>query len=333
MKLPLAFSAPLIQDLRASRAGQFSPLTSQTFERIGQFGLRELPSIVGALVRQGKLPAEYPNLVPALAGTPDFVAFAASQFGRGKLAPTVDDWTRLLDGLAKTAWAIYGATLGASIGGALGGPEGARLGALKGAQIASTAAGLTADLVRTWTASTFQELAHLPVLKQMVDNWVAHVASANAHGVRPRSFTEMFPEALANPAFDRSTVLQIDSLTTQAIQTTGATSQKLSASALSLPQREPSWKREAAWNKVSFWPPPCPPEKCGGGGGAAIGSSSSIKLAGPPPPPQGGGALFSSADVVKAAAAHRDKSSAGVSALVQQQGFVTPFLLFCRPAQ
>ena len=50
LKVPLTFASPILQDLQATRAGQFNPWTSQTLERVGQFGLKELPTLVNQLV-------------------------------------------------------------------------------------------------------------------------------------------------------------------------------------------------------------------------------------------------------------------------------------------
>lgn len=194
-KLPLSFAAPLIQDLAAAKKGEFHPLTSKTLERVGEFGISELPGIVKDLKNAGRLPASF-NLSPVLAGLPDIVAGGAAQVGRGKLAPSIDEWTHYLDGINKASWAVVGQMVGG----------------LKGADIASTSAGLTADILRGATYPIFQNVANDPVRKQMVQDFRTHIEAAVGHGVQAQTFTKMFtPQLIREAGMDLKTVAELDS--------------------------------------------------------------------------------------------------------------------------
>ena len=138
MKVPLSFAGAAMGDARAAGEGKLNPLTAQSLERLGRFGMRELPKVVSTLEAAGKLPSGYTTtLSPILAGLPDIAAAGASQVGRQSAVPSVAEVTRYLDGVNKACWATVGALVAAP-----GGPAASA----RGASIASTSAGLVADI-------------------------------------------------------------------------------------------------------------------------------------------------------------------------------------------
>ncbi|MCX5884413.1 MAG: tetratricopeptide repeat protein [Proteobacteria bacterium] len=194
MKVPLAFSGAIIADIKNAQSGQFGLFTSHTLERVGEFGLKELPGIVNVLKEQGKLPSNY-NLSPILAGLPDITAGAASQMGRRSTLPSIEEVTHYLDGINKAAWATVGALVG--------GP--------RGSSIASTASGLAADIGRGVTLPIFEYAANNPVRKQMVQDYLLHVEAAMGHGVPAKTFSDMFgPTLISKVGFDSKRVADLD---------------------------------------------------------------------------------------------------------------------------
>jgi tetratricopeptide (TPR) repeat protein len=188
------FTGAVIMDLDEMRQGRYRVLASHTFERLGEFGMKMLPGIVDDLKSKGMLPSSF-SLSPILSGLPDFAKGIGSQVGRRQLMPTVDEWTHYLDGLNKASWATVGTMLGGPVGG----------------RIASTVAGLAADIGRGYTESIFQHWAHNSVRNQMKEDYFTHVNSAIQHGLIPKSFSETFGSSLIKQSgFDTKTVAELD---------------------------------------------------------------------------------------------------------------------------
>jgi len=317
MKVPLAFTAPIIQDLRSARAGQFSPLTSQTLERVGELGLKQMPRIVDALKQAGRLPASF-NLPPTTFGIDEFVAGGASQLGRGTWRPSVDEVTRYLDGLNKMSWAVVGYLKG--------GPKAAR--------IAESAAGLTADVLRGATEPLFQRWAHDPVRKQMLSDWRTHVEAATARGVPAKTFTEMFtPRLVTQVGFDTKTVAELDNYTSWANASAGGKTMRptIPTGVPDLSQLDPAWKRPYI-DLTKRYMGPFPPDKFGGAGVPSYRLPSTDLLG----DKRGGVKL--KADVVKGQPADTSGIFGGEGAATgagsrEQQGLLCPFLLFCAAPQ
>jgi len=264
MKVPLAFAAPVMGDVRSAGQGTFHPLTSQSLERVGKFGMSELPKIIGVLETQGRLPSGYlARVTPFLAGAPDIVAGAASQVGRGAAIPTVPEVTHYLDGVNKACWATVGALVASP-----GGPTAMA----RGASIASTSAGLVADIARGQTYTLFENAALDPVRKQMVSDFRIHVNAAVGHGFQAKTFSEMFtPQDVSRLGFSPKLVAELDASARMANN-----SRALTNTNIRLPDRLPIYSDS---DNISKFKPLFPP----GGGG-------------PPPPPGGGGAAVPNLD-------------------------------------
>jgi tetratricopeptide (TPR) repeat protein len=353
MKAPMAVSGSIMRDLATSRNQKSNFFTSQSLETIGRFGLKELPKLVDRLVTEGRLPSYYRDYLnsPLMKGVPDLVAGAASQVGRGQWMPSVDEVTQYLDGLNKIAWATVGGLVGGS----------------KGASIASTAAGLTADIVRGASEPLFRQWASSPVRKTTIENWRAHVDAAIAHGVAAKTFSEMYtPQDLKQMGFDATTIAEFDDQTRwynsslDYRRPSGATSASLQNLQRPMPTsttllQDDVWKKPALpWRRRNDVPPP---------------TRSDLFIppsAGPPPPPSGGdprrrqpegavgsatnppnnrlpstaspgdkrGGVKMKADVVKGAPADMSEMFGGGASgkstvATQQEGLFSPFLLFC----
>jgi hypothetical protein len=316
LKVPLAFAGPAIQDAQAGRAGQFNPWMSQTLERAGQFGLGELPQLTANLVKQGKLPANYNNLSPFLAGLPDIVAAGASQVGRGQLAPTVDEVTHYLDGINKASWAV--------VGGLVGGP--------KGADIAATAGGLTADVIRGATEPLFRQWAQEPVRREVIENFRAEVATAGAYGLPAKTLSEMFtPQYLDQIGIRQNTVAELDNYarwanSTRTLQSAPLQNLQMPIPVGIVPTQEDSWKKPSIG---SF-----PPFKFD----AAAVAPSTYRLPSAALPEDKRGGVAMKTDVVKGAPADTSEMFGGraneapkvtSAASYEQNGLWSPPLLFC----
>jgi len=262
MQVPLAFAAPVMGDIRSAGEGRFHPLTSQSLERIGKFGMGELPKIIATLETQGRLPTGYLARVnPFLAAAPDIVAGAASQIGRGSRIPSVSEVTHYLDGVNKACWATVGALVAAP-----GGPAAMA----RGASIASTTAGLTADIVRGQTYTFFENAALDPVRKQMVSDFRIHVEAAVGHGVDAKTFSDMFtPATVSRMNFSPKLVAELDASARMANSLRSSRGSLVDAN-IRLPDRPPiPDDRIRVYKRPDTLFPP--------GGG--------------PPPPGGGGAV------------------------------------------
>lgn len=186
MKVPLAFASPVMGDLRFKSDVK----TSQSLERLGKFGISEIPDIIATLESKGKLPSGYLSKVaPFLSGAPDIVAAAASQSGRGATTPSVAELTRYLDGVNKACWATVGALIASP-----GGPAAIA----RGASIGSTMAGLGADIARGMTYTSCEKDALEPVIKQMIKDFEFQRDAAVGHGVQAKTFSEMFTSQEVN---------------------------------------------------------------------------------------------------------------------------------------
>ena len=203
MKVPLSFAGAAIGDTRAAGEGKLNPLTSQSLERLGKFGISELPKVLSTLETAGKLPAGYTaTLTPILAGLPDITAASFSQIGRQSTVPTVAEVTKYLDGMNKACWATVGALVASP-----GGPAASA----RGASIASTSAGLAGDIARGWSYGLFEQAALDPVKKQMVSDFRTQLDAAVGHGVEAKSFTDMFSQKeISRLGFDPKTVADLD---------------------------------------------------------------------------------------------------------------------------
>jgi hypothetical protein len=321
IKFPLAFTSPIIQDMRAAQEGRYSLFTSQSLERVGQFGLKELPKIVDILKEQGKLSPSF-NLPPAMAGLPDIAAGAASQIGRGKTVPSIPEVQHYLDGVSKASWATVGAMIA--------GP--------KGAAIASTSAGLTADVLREITQPVFDKWAQTPVRKQMMQDWRTYFEAATSHGVPVKSFSEMFgSQFIKQVGFNQGVVAELDNAAKianimhpvaqqQSQQQFRLPDQSIrNISLIVTPRQDEVWKK--IWKNPSF--PIFPPDKFGGAGVP----SGSYRLPSNVMPDEKRGGVAMKADVVKGEKADTSEMFGGetstVATSIQQEGLVCPFLIFC----
>lgn len=315
IQLPLEFAGPLIRDIQSGREGRFHPFASHVLEQAGRFGMSELPGLTKSLTKQGMLPASF-KLHPAMAGVPDIVAGAASQIGRRELVPSIGEVTNYLDGVNKAAWA--------TVGGLVSGPE--------GAAIASTSAGLAADVLREVTQPAFDRGAHTPVRRQMMESWRTHVKAAVAHGAPVQTFSKMFGEDfIRKTGFNQQVVADLDrrARLAEAIRPIGqgSSSGQLRPSDLSFdrapvivtPTQDEVWKRTPG-----FLPPD-------GFGGAGIPTTdyrlpSNVSLGGK----RGGVAMR--ADVVTDKPADMSGIFGGGTSMRstnQQSHLICPFLLFC----
>jgi len=329
MKVPLSFAGPVLQDLRSAGEGRFHPLTSQSLERIGKFGMQELPKVVDVLKQQGKLPSSF-SLSPVLHGLPDIAAGLGSQVGRGKMTPSVDEVTHYLDGVNKASWAVVGALVA--------GP--------KGASVASTAAGLTADVLRGATEPAFQYVAHDPVRKQMVADFRTHVEAAIGHGVQARTFTEMFtPQLIRQVGFHQSTVGELDSVARLANASAQGHSLSAPTPVVAAPVsidiedvrrkmvpffRPPDSLAGAGYDDLrrKYFKPPDPPDKFGG---AAVPTGNYRLPSGAIPDDKRGGVSMKT-DVVKDQPADLSGMFGGEastkSAAAIPEALLCPFLIF-----
>ena len=315
IQLPLEFAGPLIRDIQSGREGRFHPFASHVLEQAGRFGMSEIPGLTKSLTKQGMLPASF-KLHPAMAGVPDIVAGAASQIGRRELVPSIGEVTNYLDGVNKAAWA--------TVGGLVSGPE--------GAAIASTSAGLAADVLREVTQPAFDRGAHTPVRRQMMESWRTHVKAAVAHGAPVQTFSKMFGEDfIRKTGFNQQVVADLDrrARLAEAIRPIGqgSSSGQLRPSDLSFdrapvivtPTQDEVWKRTPG-----FLPPD-------GFGGAGIPTTdyrlpSNVSLGGK----RGGVAMR--ADVVTDKPADMSGIFGGGTSMRstnQQSHLICPFLLFC----
>jgi len=260
--LPMCFAGPLIQDLSGARKGQFHPFTSRTLERAGEFGMEKLPKLVEALKAAGKLPANY-NLSPILAGVPDIVGGAASQIGRGKPMPTIDELTRYLDGINKSCWAVAGRMAALSLGAPP--PAAAFVGS-----VTADAANLAADIGRGMTYPIFKAAANNSVRNQMIKDFRIQVEAATGHRQSAKTLTEMFtPKLLKDAGFNQKTVAELDNYAKWANATAGGRN-------LSMPITPPTSTQKTYLDR-KMWP--FPPDKFGGG--AAVATTPPMRV--PPP--------------------------------------------------
>ena len=343
MKVPLAFTAPVIGDIRAAQEGRYNFWTSESFERAGKFGLRELPKMATILEQQGKLPQGFTSRIsPFLAGAPDIAAGAFSQMGRVQAMPTIEEVTHYLDGVNKACWATVGALVS--------GPE--------GASIASTSAGLTADIFRGMTTPIFQHFADIPVKKQVVNDFQIQVTAAIGHNTPAMTFSDMFSaNEIRRLGFDRKTVVELDHYATwvNASRVAKPSSTVVPTSPASIPRHNEAFELSVDDSKkyFGFFPPPPPPP-----GGGTMPFSSITPHSRPPDPPNKGGpggpgmaaytprlaphslpsdsrsGVYMKTDVVTNTIADTSEMfAAGPTATVGaepvQQGFRCPFLVFC----
>ena len=198
MEVPLTFAAPLIVDFRNAREGQFHVLTSRSLERMGEYGISQIPNVVNGLKASGLISKNF-NVSPLLAGAPDFAAGIGSQIGRWDLQPDIPEITHYLDGFNKAMWAMVGAMVA--------GP--------KGASIASTGAGLVADIARGISYPMFRNWAHDPVRQQMITDFEMQRDVAFSKGVQPKTFTGMYRQNLIDQVgFDPLKVMDLDNSVT-----------------------------------------------------------------------------------------------------------------------
>lgn len=313
LKGSLAFTSSALKDLADARMGQLNPWTSNTLERVGTFGLKELPRLADSLIEKGKLPTSYKNFVGMAVGLPDFVAGAASQVGRRSATPTVDELTHYLDGINKAAWAAVGYLAGGT----------------RGASVGGTAGGLAADILRGATEPLFQKVANIPVQKQAIENWRHQMDAAIAYGAPIKTFSEMYtPQHVKQIGVSAKTVTELDNLARWANTTrplTGNASSSSSLDSLRTPIpgmattiHDDMWKRPFLLPPPRFDPTPV----------------TNFRLPSSVLPGDKRGGVALKADVVKGKPADTSDFFGGGSSdkpkgISQQQALLCPFLLFC----
>lgn len=315
MKTELAFAGSALKDLQSAREGTYNPLTSEMLERIGRFGMQQLPQCVDLLKQNGSLSPSY-NLPPLLAGLPDITAGAASQVGRGQSNPSIQEVTLYLDGLNKACWA--------TVGSLVGGPKGAAVGSIAGGMAADWGREISRGAIET----TYQDLALQPDRQRLVGEFRTQVEAATARGLQAKTLSQMFtPQVLMQMGFETSTIAELDSYAKWANTTASDRDLSRAIPSINVPQFQPVFEDNS---RKFFFPPPPPPPP----GGAAIDPGSGYRLPAAALPQNDRGGVLMRTEVVVGQpveggpfASKQDQRATEMAST--QQGFVAPLLLFC----
>jgi tetratricopeptide (TPR) repeat protein len=205
----LGFGAAGVRDFRDMHEGRFHFAMSHVLESIGNQGINAIktglstwgrPTEAGRLfsVQTDLRTASYsifppqPRLVgvgptaasSVLAGLPDITLAASWQIGRGSWTPNLTEIDRYALGVTKTASAFLGGVVGAATGSLW-------LGAAVDVSLSQGS-----QWLKTASQPLFDSIWMGPVRNQMIDRWRTQVYSAQAHGVQPFTFEQMFGESL-----------------------------------------------------------------------------------------------------------------------------------------
>lgn len=345
LKRVLNFTGPLLQDMRAVQEGQFHVLTSQTLERAGRFGMKELPTLVQHLKRAGKLPRSFTLPGPLMAGLPDIVAGAASQVGRGSFQPTWQEWNQYLSGMNKAVWYTLGTVVSK--------------GDIKISQSFATAGGLLDDVLSEASYPAFDYVGHGFVRKDMVHSYETYLKRCSYDKLPARTFSEMYGQSfISRIGLNPSHVNQLDNkahllnalLPTEREQTR-LSSRLLYDSRFSEIPAIITPKQDEIWKKVApFFRPPDrhllpiatyddlrrytfkPPDPPGKFGGAAVPTGSYRFPPSALPGDKRGGVIMKT-DVIKGGKAEMSEifgeDTSTTVEVSQQEGLFCPFLVFC----
>jgi len=178
VKAPLALGGSLLRDVESARDHSFNPLTSETLEALGRFGMDQLPRIIDKLIENDRLPTAYRDLLkaPVFAGLPDFIAAASQQVGRKSVALSYEEMSLYAEGLFKVTGAVIGAYSRY--------PNGAAIG--------SSAAELLSDTVKGEAQAVGRDMVLRDAGPRLIADWNVQIDSSIARHLPAKTFSEMY---------------------------------------------------------------------------------------------------------------------------------------------